>query len=74
MKYNDIILTRRQQWRMLNLKRNSKILNNHYILNSPFKFISKDEYNEKKIFGYCRYIKRVTFSSEVEIHYFNNLT
>jgi len=75
MKNCNIIFTRRQQWRRLLRHRiNSKKINKDHILHSPLNFISTDEYNEKTIFGYCRHIKKVTFSSEVEIHYFNNLT
>ena len=74
MKNCNIIFTRRQQWRRLNHRMNSKKINKDQILDSSFKYVSKDEYYEKTIFGYCRYVKRVTFSSEVEIRYFNNLT
>ena len=73
MKYCNTILTRRQEWRMLRPRRNSKKLNTNYIFKSPLKFISLDEYNEENIFGYCDYIgKSVTFYPYVEVYYFNN--
>ena len=77
MKNYNPIFTRKQQWRLLRHRINSKKINKDYILDSPLKIISRDEYLYKKkniIIGNCRYVKRVTFSSEVEIHYFNNLT
>jgi hypothetical protein len=73
MANNIPFLTRRQQWRMLKRRRNSKKLNTNYIFKSPLNFISVDEYNEEKIIGYCRYIeKKVTFYPYVEVYYFNN--
>ena len=73
MKYCNTILTRKQEWRMLRPRRNGKKLNTNYILKSPLKFISVDEYNEETIFGYCSYIgKGVTFEPYVEVYYFNN--
>lgn len=77
MKNYNPIFTRKQQWRLLRHRINSKKINKDYILDSPLKIISRDEYlyeNKNIIIGNCRYVKRVTFSSEVEIHYFNNLT